>query len=121
MLYTDFDDSRFHARNVTYGLSDSQSVFTRFNPVYHVFSGAMYVYQRFVSVQLPTECAFSPSCSEFSRQLIRRFGLIRGILFSADRLMRCNRLGLTGLPPDLFHPNDGRIHETTERYNLRNR
>jgi len=116
LRYTDFEDPRFRARHVTYGFSENPSWFTRFNPVYHVFSGSMFVYQKFVSVQLPTSCSFRPSCSEFSRQLIRRFGLVRGIFFSADRLMRCNRIALTGVPASLFNPVDGKIHECTDRY-----
>jgi len=32
-----------------------------------------------------------PSCSEYSRQAIARFGFARGWVMSMDRLMRCGR------------------------------
>ena len=36
-------------------------------------------------------CPMYPSCSEYSRQAIARFGLIKGWVMSMDRLMRCGR------------------------------
>ena len=33
-------------------------------------------------------CAFTPSCSHFADQAIQRFGLWRGVLLGADRLLR---------------------------------
>jgi putative component of membrane protein insertase Oxa1/YidC/SpoIIIJ protein YidD len=35
-------------------------------------------------------CNFNPSCSQFSRQAIERFGPAWGVLMTADRLERCN-------------------------------
>ena len=118
---TDFDNPRFHARHVVYGFSENPSRFARFNPIYHFLSGAMFIYQKFVSVQLPTSCAFNPSCSAYSKQLIQRFGLVKGVFCSADRIMRCNRVALTGLPINVFNEHDGKIHESTDRYYFGNR
>lgn len=36
-------------------------------------------------------CPMYPSCSEYSRQAIARFGFLKGWVMSMDRLMRCGR------------------------------
>jgi len=35
-------------------------------------------------------CRFYPSCSEYGKQSIIRFGLFRGLWLSAKRLLRCH-------------------------------
>lgn len=35
------------------------------------------------------ECRFVPSCSEYSRQAVRRHGVVRGLELTARRLARC--------------------------------
>lgn len=35
-------------------------------------------------------CRFYPSCSEYSKQSINKFGLIKGLILSARRLFRCH-------------------------------
>jgi len=37
------------------------------------------------------ECPMYPSCSEYSRQAVTRFGFAKGWVMSMDRLMRCGR------------------------------
>jgi putative membrane protein insertion efficiency factor len=40
-------------------------------------------------------CRYSPSCSDYSLQAVRRFGLATGLTLTAKRLLRC-RPGVTG-------------------------
>ena len=47
-------------------------------------------YQYFISTQDIPSCVFTPSCSHFAEQTIQRFGLIKGVLLTSDRLQRCN-------------------------------
>jgi uncharacterized protein len=35
-------------------------------------------------------CDYEPSCSEYSRQAIERFGLVRGLRLGFARLRRCD-------------------------------
>jgi putative membrane protein insertion efficiency factor len=35
-------------------------------------------------------CLFYPSCSEYSKQSIIKFGFLRGLLLSVKRLLRCH-------------------------------
>ena len=47
-------------------------------------------YQRFVSPALPARCKYHPTCSEYAVQAIRSYGLLRGLVLAAWRLLRCN-------------------------------
>ncbi|MCL2027598.1 MAG: membrane protein insertion efficiency factor YidD [Bacteroidales bacterium] len=104
---------------VSYGFYENPSKVALYNPVYHILSGSMWVYQKYISPQISRNCPYHPSCSAYSRQLIGSFGIVKGVVFSSDRLMRCNRVALEGVPRSAFDPNDGKIHETTDRYSLR--
>lgn len=73
--------------------------FLRYNPLYWAANGSLTFYQRVISPQLSADCLFELSCSRFSREAIRRFGLIKGVALSADRISRCNRLSATSLDP----------------------
>jgi len=35
-------------------------------------------------------CKFYPSCSEYSKQSIEKFGLLKGVWLGAKRIVRCN-------------------------------
>jgi putative membrane protein insertion efficiency factor len=47
------------------------------------------VYQRAVSPFLPRRCRFVPSCSEYAREAILRYGPLRGGWLALRRLVRC--------------------------------
>jgi putative membrane protein insertion efficiency factor len=48
------------------------------------------LYQRVISPVIPRRCKYHPSCSEYAVQSIQRFGILRGLVLAAWRLMRCN-------------------------------
>jgi uncharacterized protein len=48
------------------------------------------LYQRAISPAIPNRCRYYPSCSEYAVQSIRRFGILRGLVLAAWRLLRCN-------------------------------
>lgn len=47
-------------------------------------------YQYFISSQDIPACLFTPSCSHFAEQALTRFGIIKGLLLTSDRLQRCH-------------------------------
>jgi putative membrane protein insertion efficiency factor len=57
------------------------------------------LYQRIVSPALGQRCKYYPSCSEYSAQAIRRFGILRGLVLAAWRLLRCNPWSRGGFDP----------------------
>lgn len=67
----------------------------RFNPqetseLKLVATGLIRLYQKFISSQDGPSCNFLPSCSRFGMQCIQEYGFVRGVLLTADRLIRCN-------------------------------
>jgi uncharacterized protein len=54
-------------------------------------------YQRFVSPVLPRRCKYHPSCSQYAVDAVRRFGILRGVVLAAWRLVRCNPLSDGGV------------------------
>jgi uncharacterized protein len=48
------------------------------------------LYQRFISPAIPQRCKYHPSCSQYAVTAIRRYGILRGLVLSAWRLLRCN-------------------------------
>ena len=53
-------------------------------------TGLIRLYQKFISSQDGPMCNFVPSCSHFGMACIQEFGMVRGLLLTADRLLRCN-------------------------------
>ncbi len=65
------------------------------------------LYQRVISPLLPQQCRYYPSCSEYAVQAVGGFGILRGTVLAAWRLLRCNPWSHGGVdfPADqrLFH------------------
>jgi uncharacterized protein len=55
-----------------------------------VVTSPVRVYQRVISPGLPARCKYYPSCSEYAVQAVRSYGVFRGIVLAAWRLLRCN-------------------------------
>ncbi len=55
-----------------------------------IATGMIRLYQKFVSSQDSPACNFHPSCSRFAMACIQHYGVTRGLLLTADRLLRCN-------------------------------
>jgi uncharacterized protein len=64
-------------------------------------------YQRLLAPALGNRCKYHPSCSEYAAQAIGRFGILRGLVLAAWRLLRCNPWSHGGFDPvdaqRLFH------------------
>ena len=48
------------------------------------------LYQRLAPAAVRNKCRFEPSCSEYARLSIEKYGLIKGIPKAIDRMKRCN-------------------------------
>jgi putative membrane protein insertion efficiency factor len=57
------------------------------------------VYQRAISPALPRRCKYEPTCSAYAVQAIGRYGVVRGIVLAAWRLLRCNPFSRGGYDP----------------------
>jgi hypothetical protein len=47
----------------------------------------------------PSPCRYSPSCSQYALDALRRYGLVRGLWLAARRLARCHPWGDHGHDP----------------------
>ena len=56
-------------------------------------------YQRAISPALPKRCKYHPSCSEYAVRAVRRYGILRGVVLAAWRLLRCNPWSHGGVDP----------------------
>lgn len=77
----------------------------RFNPretseLKFAATGLIHLYQQFISSQDKPACNFTPSCSRFGMACIQEYGMLRGILLTADRLLRCNGSQAVHFPKD---------------------
>ncbi|HLF55216.1 MAG TPA: membrane protein insertion efficiency factor YidD [Thermoanaerobaculia bacterium] len=55
------------------------------------------LYKRRISPLLPPACRFAPTCSEYARLAISRYGVARGGALALVRIARCQPLGLGGI------------------------
>lgn len=92
------------------------SVIAQYNPLSLALKGALLGYQKIVSQQLARNCPYEISCSNFSKQSIREFGILKGIFISADRILRCNRIAFEDVAPLSINPVNGHIIDAPNMY-----
>lgn len=56
-------------------------------------------YKRFISPLLPSACRFHPTCSEYMREAVEKYGAWRGIRMGLGRLLRCHPFHAGGFDP----------------------
>jgi putative membrane protein insertion efficiency factor len=59
----------------------------------------VWLYRRAISPALPRRCKYEPTCSAYAVQAVREFGILRGLVLAAWRLLRCNPLSHGGFDP----------------------
>ena len=56
-------------------------------------------YQHCISPLTPPSCRFTPTCSEYARQAIAKYGPIKGLWLATRRILRCHPWGGSGYDP----------------------
>lgn len=56
-------------------------------------------YQYVISPLTPASCRHIPTCSEYSKQAVRKFGPLQGGKIAANRILRCHPWGTHGWDP----------------------
>ncbi|WP_233497073.1 membrane protein insertion efficiency factor YidD [Lujinxingia litoralis] len=61
--------------------------------------GFVRLYQRALSPLLPPMCRYSPTCSSYMMEALRRYGFFKGGFLGLKRLLRCHPLSPGGYDP----------------------
>ena len=56
-------------------------------------------YQNTFSLVLPPSCRYVPSCSHYGYEAIEKYGVLKGGLMAAWRILRCNPFTKGGYDP----------------------
>ena len=56
-------------------------------------------YQKCITPYTPPSCRFTPTCSEYARQALLKYGPIKGLALAIWRILRCNPWGGSGYDP----------------------
>jgi uncharacterized protein len=57
------------------------------------------VYRVAISPMLPASCRYTPTCSDYAQQALRKYGAIKGSWLTVKRLFRCHPWGGFGEDP----------------------
>ena len=56
-------------------------------------------YQRFISPLTPPSCRFTPTCSQYAVEALRKHGPVKGLYLAIRRILRCHPWGGYGYDP----------------------
>ncbi|MBE6174031.1 MAG: membrane protein insertion efficiency factor YidD [Rikenellaceae bacterium] len=63
------------------------------------FIGLIRFYQRCISPYTPAACRYTPTCSQYALEAIRKYGPLKGCWLAAKRIARCHPWGGSGYDP----------------------
>lgn len=55
-----------------------------------IFIGIIRFYKIFISPYLPSSCRYSPTCSTYALEALKKHGLIKGSWLAIKRILSCN-------------------------------
>ena len=56
-------------------------------------------YQKCISPHTPPACRFTPTCSQYAVEALRKYGPFKGMWLAIKRICRCNPWGGSGYDP----------------------
>ncbi|MFY0652557.1 MAG: membrane protein insertion efficiency factor YidD [Cyclobacteriaceae bacterium] len=56
-------------------------------------------YQYSISPLFPSSCRFSPTCSQYAKEAIQKYGPLKGLVKAIKRISRCHPWGGSGYDP----------------------
>lgn len=64
-----------------------------------IFIKLIEFYQKRISPHLENHCKYYPTCSEYTKQAIEKYGAIKGTIKGIMRILRCNPFSKGGYDP----------------------
>ncbi len=68
-------------------------------PAVRIVQAPILLYQRVISPALPRRCRYEPTCSRYAVEALHEFGILRGLVLAAWRVLRCNPFSHGGYDP----------------------
>tara|TARA_B100000780_G_scaffold254192_2_gene202167 strand:+ start:3333 stop:3563 length:231 start_codon:yes stop_codon:yes gene_type:complete len=59
----------------------------------------IFLYQNLISPLLGPKCRFTPTCSQYTNQALKKYGPFKGTIISLTRILRCHPWGGKGYDP----------------------
>ncbi len=56
-------------------------------------------YRNCISPLTPPSCRFTPTCSQYALEAIKKYGPFKGVYLAIKRILRCNPWGGSGYDP----------------------
>ncbi len=60
---------------------------------------AIWIYQNCISPFTPPSCRFTPTCSQYAREAVTKYGPLKGGWLALRRILRCHPWGGSGYDP----------------------
>jgi len=64
-------------------------------------------YKKYISPHLGNNCRFYPTCSEYTMESIKKFGVLKGLYLGTKRIFKCHP----------FHP--GGVDQVPEKFEVK--
>ena len=64
-----------------------------------ILIGIIKIYKLFISPFLGNNCRFLPTCSDYTKDSIVKFGLVKGCWLGSKRILKCHPWGKGGYDP----------------------
>jgi putative membrane protein insertion efficiency factor len=55
------------------------------------------IYQKYISSSLGNRCIYYPTCSEYTKQAVDKYGIIKGSILGIIRILKCNPFSKGGV------------------------
>jgi len=65
----------------------------------NLFISLIKFYQKKISPYIGKNCIYTPTCSEYTIEAIKEYGVIKGTYLGFKRILRCNPLSKGGYDP----------------------
>lgn len=71
----------------------------KFKPLSWLMLTLIAFYRSFISPLTPPACRYTPTCSQYAQEAIKKYGPFRGGWLALKRILRCHPFGGSGYDP----------------------
>jgi putative membrane protein insertion efficiency factor len=71
----------------------------KFKPLSWLMLALIAFYRTCISPLLPPACRYTPTCSQYAQEAIKKYGPFKGGWLALKRILRCNPWGGSGYDP----------------------